>query len=434
MITNICLLFEILSIVFCLHHLYGEKVTLDIKTVSFLSIYMVIMTSINYYRLPQTYTMIIYPIIIGYCGIKFGFKLKQLIVNNILNMVILSSTQFIISFLFYSIFRTEFFNNIRLLAVNCIAFIVVLLIFPKCKLNNVSIFLQDKNRIYIVTLCISIVVTGYCLIQYKRVDSIGLFQNAILFVSLIFICFLVYQLGKSKVKAKEIETELKMHKLYADSIQSMIDNIRMRQHEFNNHISTMKGFCYMYNTYEELVNAQADYYETIKGESRYNKLLKTGNPVIIGFLYGKFMEIEKLGIDLSFKISINEFDIGMPAYKVVEMIGNLIRNAIEALEKTQDGEKKISVLMVEYHDEFEIEVRNTSRYFAPDEIALFFKKGYSQKGENRGLGLYNLKNTCDEYGFYVSSICEKIDNRNWISFRILKNERAAERRVVEAEI
>ncbi len=434
MITNICLLLEIFSIVFCLHYLYGEKVILDIKTVSFLSIYMVIMTTINYYDLPQTYTMIIYPIMIGYCGIKFGFKLKQLIVNNILNIAFNSSIQFVVLFLFYLVFRIQVLDSIRALIMNSLAFIIVVFVLPKFRLYKLSSFLQDKDRIYIVALCISVIAAGYCLVQYKKLDSVGLIQNAILFVSLIFICFLIYQLGKSKVKAKEIETELKMHRLYADSFQSMIDNIRMRQHEFNNHISTMKGFCYMYNTYEELVNAQADYYETVKGESRFNKLLKTGNPVIIGFLYGKFTEIEKLGIDLSFKISIKEFTIGMPAYKVIEVVGNLIKNAVEALEKAQDDEKKIFVLMVEYDNEFEIEVRNTSRYFAPDEIALFYKKGYSQKGENRGLGLYNMKSTCEEYGFYVSSICETIDNRNWISFRILKSEEAATRRVVESEL
>ncbi len=314
MITNICLLLEIFSIVFCLHYLYGEKVILDIKTVSFLSIYMVIMTTINYYDLPQTYTMIIYPIMIGYCGIKFGFKLKQLIVNNILNIAFNSSIQFVVLFLFYLVFRIQVLDSIRALIMNSLAFIIVVFVLPKFRLYKLSSFLQDKDRIYIVALCISVIAAGYCLVQYKKLDSVGLIQNAILFVSLIFICFLIYQLGKSKVKAKEIETELKMHRLYADSFQSMIDSIRMRQHEFNNHISTMKGFCYMYNTYEELVNAQADYYENVKGESRFNKLLKTGNPVIIGFLYGKFTEIEKLGIDLSFKISIKEFTIGMPAY------------------------------------------------------------------------------------------------------------------------
>lgn len=433
MITNICLLLEILSIVFCLHYLYGEKVTLDIKTVSFLSIHMIIMTTINYYNLPQIYTLITYPIIVVYCVMKFGFKWRSLVVNYILNIAITSSIQFIIIFLFYLFFRVQVLDPVSSITMNVLAFMVVLWILPKCRLDKFSSYLQDKERIYIVALCISVIVAGYCLMRYKKLDSVGLFQSAMLFVSLIFICFLVYQLGKSRVKAKEIETELKMHKLYADSFQSMIDNIRMCQHEFNNHITTMKGFCYMYNTYEELVNAQAEYYETVKGESRFNKLLKSGNPVIIGFLYGKFIEIEKQGIDLSFKISISEFNIGMPVYKVVEIVGNLIKNAVEALEK-QEGEKKLFVLMVEYDDGFEIEVRNTSRYFNPDETALFFKKGYSQKGESRGLGLFNVKNACEEYGFSIVCICEMIGNKNWITFRILKNEKVATRRVVESEV
>lgn len=433
MITNICLLLEILSIVFCLHYLYGEKVVFDIKTVSFLSIYMVIMATINYYDLSQTYTMIIYPIMIGYCGIKFGFKIKQLIVNNILNMAFNSSIQFIVLFLYYLTFKVQVLDTIRSLIVSGFAFLIVALVLPKCRLHKLSSFLQDKDRIYIIALCISVVAAGYCLIQYKKLDSVGLFQNTLLFVSLIFICFLVFQLGKSKVKAKEIETELKMYRLFADSFQSMIDNIRMRQHEFNNHISTMKGFCYLYDTYEELVHAQEDYYQTIKKENRFNKLLKSGNPVIIGFLYGKFTEIEKRGIELSFKISIKEFDIGVPVYKIVEILGNLINNAVEALEKSE-GEKKLFVLMVEYEDSFEIEVRNTSRFIGPDELSLFFKKGYSQKGENRGLGLYNVRNTCEEYGIYVACMCDLINDQNWIVFRIFNKEEAATRRVAESGI
>ena len=177
MITNICLLFEILSIVFCLHHLYGEKVTLDIKTVSFLSIYMVIMTSINYYRLPQTYTMIIYPIIIGYCGIKFGFKLKQLIVNNILNAAFNSSIQFVVLFLFCLIFKIQVLDSISILVVNGLVFMVIVFLLPKFRIYKLSTFLQDKDRIYIVALCISVIAAGYSLLQYKRLDSVGLFQN-----------------------------------------------------------------------------------------------------------------------------------------------------------------------------------------------------------------------------------------------------------------
>lgn len=433
MITNICLLLEALSIVFCLHNLYGDKVNLDIETVSYLSIHMIIMASINYYDLPQVYTLITYPFIIVYGGIRFGFKIKPLIINNILNIAITSSIQFIVLFSYCLIFRVQVLDSINALVVSGFAFLIVLFVIPKCRLDRFSSFLQDKDRIYIIALWISVIVAGYCLAKYKKLDSVGLFQNAILFVSLIFICVLVFQLGKSKVKAKEVETELKLQKLYADSFQNMIDNIRMRQHEFNNHISTMKGFCYLYNTYEELVHAQEDYYETIKGENHFNKLLKSGNPVIIGFLYGKFTEIEKHGIDLSFKISIRELNISVPVHKIVEMLGTLIDNAVEALEKSND-EKKLFILMVEYEDGFVIEVRNTSRFFEPDELGLFFKKGYSQKGENRGLGLYNLKNICEEYGIYAACMCEQLNSQNWITFRIFNNMDIATRRVVESEL
>ena len=428
MIRNICLLLEVLSVVFCLHYLYGEKVRLEIKTVSFLAIHMIIITTINYYNLSQAYSWIAYPIMAAYCVIRFGFKLKPLIVNYILNMVIVSSIQFIVLIFCYTFFKIPRFSNVRLLVVNCIAFIVIWLILPRWKLDKVSIYLQDKERIYIIALCICVVTIAYFLMRYKNADSFGVFQNILLFVSIVFICILVFQLGTSRGKAKEIEKDLKMHKLYADSFQNLIDNIRMHQHEFDNHISTMKGYLYTCDTLEEVVRAQEEYYDTIKEENHFNKLLKSGNPVIMGFIYGKFTEIEKMGIDISYRINIQEFNIGMPIYRVIEILGNLIKNAVEAL-KGFEGEKKLFVLMVEYEGGFEIEVRNTSRYFSPDEIALFFKKGYSQKGENRGLGLYNVKNSCDEYSFIPTCICETIGNQNWVVFRILTNEEAAKRHV-----
>lgn len=120
MITNICLLLEALSVVLCVHYLYGEKFKLDIATVSYLSIYMIIVVGINYYNVPKIYTMITYPIMFLYCGVRFGFKIKAMIVNNILFMVIVVGIQFIVSSVCSIIYKVEFFENIMLLVVNCI--------------------------------------------------------------------------------------------------------------------------------------------------------------------------------------------------------------------------------------------------------------------------------------------------------------------------
>lgn len=417
MITNICLLLEALSIVICLHHLYGEKLKLDIATVSLLAIYMIIMTAINFYSLPQICTMVIYPVIFIYCGVKFGFKIRALIINTILYLAIIGVIQLISLWLSYFILHRQSFVDLELLVVNSFSFAIVAFLLPVCKLDKVSVYLQDKERIFVISILICIGIAIFVLISYKKQDGLWGMQYVILFAIVIFICNLAAQLSKYKIKSKEMETELIMDKLYAASFQNLIESIRLKQHEFDNHINAIYNQHYMYKTYDELVNAQKDYCMAVTTENRFNKLLTSGNSIIIGFLYGKFVEIDKLGIKVSYKVSVNKLDVGVPVYKLVEVIGNLINNAVEALE-LEEERKGLFVSIIEVNDEFEIEVRNESKLINFNEVSEFFSKGYSRKGEKRGLGLYNVKNICNEYKLNLFCQNKTIDEENWFCFNI----------------
>lgn len=417
MITNICLLLEALSVVLCVHYLYGEKFKLDIATVSYLSIYMIIVVGINYYNLPQIYTMITYPIMFLYCGVRFGFKIKAMIVNNMLFLAITGGIQFIVLSVCSIIYKIESFENIMLLVVNCITFVIILFVLPKCRLNQISIYFQDKERIYVTALIISISATGYWLIQYKKIDGVGVFQSVLVFAGIAFIGFLIIQLGKYKINAKEIETELKMQKLFADSFQGLIENIRMKQHEFDNHINTIYSQHYMYDNYEDLVNAQKEYCHAIEQENHYNKLLRKGNPAVLGFIYFKFLELERDGIEIGYKIHIRELEIGVPVHKIIEILGNLIKNAAEALRQ-RDKDRRFFIQMIETEDGFDMEVRNISDDIPLEELGRFFNKGYSSKGNERGLGLYHVKKICDEYKLNIQCANKSVDGENWLSFII----------------
>lgn len=417
MITNICLLLEVLSIIVCLHCLYGEKFKLDILTVSFLSIYMIIMAAINYYKLPSVISIIIYIFIGMYCGIKFEFKWGKLIVNTVLYLVIIGGMQLIVATCLHGFFNVLFTKNEVILLINLTVFLIILFILPKLRVDRLAVYLQDKERILVFSLFICIALTIASVVNYKVLNVVEAFRYVPLYVGISLVFILTGQLGKFKIRSKEAETELKMHQLYEDSFYSLIENIRLRQHEFDNHISTIYSLQYTCHTYEELINAQEEYSHAIIRENRHNKLLVAGNPLLIGFLYGKFIEIEKLGIEVQYKISIEDLDIGVPIYKIVEIVGNLIKNAVEALN-ILESLGGIYVGIREKNGEFEIEVRNKSKFIEYNEIESFFRKGFSKKGKYRGLGLYNVKRICDEYNLKIFCENRTINNENWICFSI----------------
>lgn len=427
MIERSYLLIEALSVIICLHCLYGEKFRLDIYTVSFLSLDMIIMTAILYFELPKACSMIIYPIIILFCGIKFSFNWKEIIINNILYMIIVGGIQLVITicygWIFYR-FSLDVFTlrSTDLFIVNVMVLIVVLLILPRLKINKISVYLQDKTRILVFSLLFCIVLTISCFTYFKLISRFQMFQYFMLFVSIVLFCILAGQLGKYKIRAKEIETELRMNRLYSESFRNLIEDIRMRQHEFDNHISAIYSLHYTCNSLEELVNAQNEYSQAVIKENQYTKLLKVGNPLIIGFLYGKFIEMEKLDIGINYQIRIENINVGVPIFKLIEILGNLFKNAVEAMKDSEE-DKELYVSLNEINEAIYIEVRNRSLFIEYNEILSFFKKGISKKGNNRGLGLYNVKRICDEYSLNIFCENKIINESNWLCFSITNKEK-----------
>lgn len=424
MVTNICLLLEALSIVYCLHCLYGEKFKLDIATTSFLAIDMIIMTIINYYALSKVYTMIIYPIIVIYCGVRFGFKLKEMITNVIICIVINGGIQMFVMEPLHYILQVNLVSDIQLLIVNCIAFLIVVLLLPKLRVERLAIYLRKREKILIISLGGCFFIITFLLLNYKGFKLFELNQTMLLFISLVFILVLTGQASEYKVRAKEVETELKMHKLYADSFRGLVENIRLKQHEFDNHINTLYSQHYICSTYDELIKAQKDYCQLIMKENRFNKLLSIESSVVIGFLYVKFLEIDKQGIDIAYKISMENRKVNIPDYKIIEILGNLLTNAVEALEK-EEKFNRLFVMFIDEGDFFKIEVRNESAIVNLNEIDSFFDKGYSKKGVGRGLGLYNVKCICEEYLLDIVPENMEIEGQNWLSFKIIKRENSS---------
>ena len=107
-----------------------------------------------------------------------------------------------------------------------------------------------------------------------------------------------------------------------------------------------------------MVAAQQKYCDVIEEENHFNKVLSKGNPVILGFLWSEFSKMKKAGISIEYEINIGNLECNMPIHKMVELLGNLINNAMEAVMNTEN--RKVYVMMREDTNCIQIEVFNVS--------------------------------------------------------------------------
>ncbi len=217
---------------------------------------------------------------------------------------------------------------------------------------------------------------------------------------------------------QEKKIELEVHEIYAASYRKLIDEIRVRQHEFDNHLQAIINQRYTCHTYEELVEAQSEYIQVLSSDNRYNKLPHQGNSVYIGFLYGKLVSLEQQGILVDCKMNIGALKSDMPVYKMIEITNDLLTNASEALLLPACISEPICIQIDETEDMITLEVKNIGPPLSMEYIGEYFKKGYSRKGSGRGLGLYNVKKIAEQYDAGIVCRNKMVNQRNWISFQI----------------
>lgn len=422
MVVSLYLLFEVLAVIFCLHYLYDETVRFDAPTIVLIVVELLWMNAMYQLEWNQGLSLLIYPMIMIYCGIKFGFDIKKMILNTILCLLLVAVLQTTISVVIYMLLKDGSMGKREALIINVVMFIIVWGGVKRCKIHKVAQTLQSNETIIVASVLVIVVSAVSFIANYKNENKFGELHYAILIISTILIVVAIIDIGKHKLKMKEFEAELKLHKLYEKSFQNLIDDICARQHEFDNHINTIYSQHFLHKTYEELVSAQRKYCKSIVEMNHFNKLLSKGNSIILGFLYGKLSEAEKLGIDVTYKVNIGQLENTVPVHKIVELLGNLLNNAIEELEKDTDI-NKLKLVMIENPYEIAINVSNECKDIGYNDISEFFKKGYSRKGENRGYGLYNVKKICDEYGAALETVLDDEEGSKWVSFMVIISKR-----------
>lgn len=190
------------------------------------------------------------------------------------------------------------------------------------------------------------------------------------------------------------KTELIVLSERLSGISVYADALRAGAHEFKNKLHVIMGMTHM-RLYDELQQYISDTVSNHQQEiGQITRQIK--DPVMAGFLLGKCSRARELGVHLILTPDsyLPECEDAGSIHELITIAGNLLDNAMDAVESVNQGEVRLSFLYEEGRLLCMVEDNGPGMSEATQEQA--FIQGYSTKGEQRGMGLYLVRKSVDK--------------------------------------
>ncbi|HEM5139252.1 TPA: GHKL domain-containing protein [Streptococcus suis] len=227
--------------------------------------------------------------------------------------------------------------------------------------------------------------------------------NIVLLYFVLFTASLLYLNYRNKEKQDKEIQELKDKQLtdlgrYSRHVESLYKEIRSFRHDYTNILVSLNEAIK-----EEDIDAIRSIYQEVIADSdrkfydgKYDiaRLSNIQNPAVKSLLSSKMLEAQKKSIAISVEV---DAEIEPPALELIEFItilSILLDNAIDAAEQCTNGN-----IVFAYFQEYDRKIVVVENTTVEDKAATshIFEYGHSTKGDNRGIGLANVKTILDNY-------------------------------------
>lgn len=188
---------------------------------------------------------------------------------------------------------------------------------------------------------------------------------------------------------------------------------RAQMHDRNHHLSMLYMLLQVNN-----VDRAKEYLKGMVGEiQNVDAIIKSGNQTLNALIRSKLSRAKQVGVTIKIDVLKSLTSMNVYDWELNRIIGNLLDNAIEAIEK-KESNQVIDLIIEGEETQNRIEVITHGVVISDLVEANIFKKGYSSKGEEgHGLGLAICKELVDEYKGNI--IIRKDRKKKYTSFQVI---------------
>ncbi|KFN88290.1 sensor histidine kinase [Streptococcus equinus JB1] len=219
----------------------------------------------------------------------------------------------------------------------------------------------------------------------------------LLFIFLFYLNFRHGQEQKNELLRNQ-EMELAALENYSKHVESLYQEVRSFRHDYANILMSLKVGIDQGNLddikkiYDEIT---ADSTKLVKNNKfDLTRLANITDSGVKSLMSAKFLQAENQGITISLEVAEEMGTPKIPLISYIRILSILFDNAIEAA--LESAEPRISVANFYQDDEFVFMIENSTKEKSVD-LGKIFERGYSTKGDNRGLGLATLMDFQDDY-------------------------------------
>lgn len=359
----------------------------------------------------------IYLAILVVTKIMFKVPFSSIFFSFIISFMIIIGVQMSGTYIFTLFYKSLNYSFPVGLIINMVTIIICMIIRNTNVLEKIRNRVNKFNNIFVIVLFnIVFVAVAFLYVWENNKDIVWNYSFVWLFAVACWTIINFYILFQT-IKIKEQEEKLYIHERYVPFLTELVEEARRKQHDYANHLNAIYGLTEL----DDSNLCKKEIRKYLKGLIRdfktLDKILAIRESVLSAIIYSKRALAESQNI--SFKLEIINQIPHYPVedYELVEILGNLLDNAIEAINlNNTEFAKEVILTLGEEEEKKVIEVKNSGEPFELKNIETLFEKGFStKKGKHRGYGLYNVKKVVNKYnGTIELSLAD-----NYTIFRVL---------------
>ena len=266
-----------------------------------------------------------------------------------------------------------------------------------------------ENRKIIIFLNISMLIY-YLLVQIFSYLEVMYRIDALLYRELVVVIYIIIFLISLNILDRNLreriqqqlseQRELQLRNMsdYSQHIEELYNELRSFRHDYINILRSLKLGIDTHDlpAIEQIYNQVLKDSGQALNQSKYDlgRLSNIHNDALKSVLSAKFLEAQSKGIEIGLEVPQEIKPQGMELLDFITIVSILTDNAMEAAVETSHPVVSFAFLEQEGRQIFIVE--NTIKEFSIHSDTIF-KKGFSTKGENRGLGLSNVQNIISHY-------------------------------------